>query len=160
LNCTLGYDDADDYLQDTFCVGVTVERFANRINHGRILVDGIACHLVSPAGAATVINLANHAYFNLDWQKGSIDSHHLPTGEIRSVRDSVFDLREQTPLKAKTLDQNFVVTGKVGQLRQAAFLYFPDAPNQPEFPSALLLPGETYRQQTVYEFTPPKENRK
>jgi len=29
---------------------------------------------------------------------------------------------------------------------------FPDAPNQPGFPSALLLPGSEYRQQTVYEF--------
>ena len=29
---------------------------------------------------------------------------------------------------------------------------FPDAPNQPTFPSALLLPGAEYRQQTVYEF--------
>jgi aldose 1-epimerase len=29
---------------------------------------------------------------------------------------------------------------------------FPDAPNHPAFPSALLLPGEQYRHQTVYEF--------
>jgi aldose 1-epimerase len=29
---------------------------------------------------------------------------------------------------------------------------FPDAPNKPEFPSALLLPGSEYRHQTVYEF--------
>ena len=30
---------------------------------------------------------------------------------------------------------------------------FPDAPNQPGFPSATLLAGETYRQRTVYEFS-------
>jgi aldose 1-epimerase len=29
---------------------------------------------------------------------------------------------------------------------------FPDAPNHPNFPSALLRPGETYRQTTVYTF--------
>lgn len=29
---------------------------------------------------------------------------------------------------------------------------YPDAPNQPEFPSAVLLPGETYRQATTYKF--------
>jgi aldose 1-epimerase len=29
---------------------------------------------------------------------------------------------------------------------------FPDAPNQPGFPSGLLLPGSEYRHQTVYEF--------
>ncbi len=30
--------------------------------------------------------------------------------------------------------------------------HFPDAPNQPSFPSAILRPGETYRQTTVYRF--------
>ncbi len=29
---------------------------------------------------------------------------------------------------------------------------YPDAPNQPNFPSALLLPGETYQNQTIFEF--------
>ncbi len=32
---------------------------------------------------------------------------------------------------------------------------FPDAANKPDFPSVRLLPGETYRQQTVYEFSLP-----
>jgi aldose 1-epimerase len=30
---------------------------------------------------------------------------------------------------------------------------FPDAPNQPSFPSAVLRPGETYRQVTEYRFS-------
>ena len=30
--------------------------------------------------------------------------------------------------------------------------HFPDSPNQPEFPSTLLSPGETYKQKTVYKF--------
>ena len=30
---------------------------------------------------------------------------------------------------------------------------FPDAPNHPNFPSAVLRPGQTYRQTTVYEFS-------
>ncbi len=29
---------------------------------------------------------------------------------------------------------------------------FPDAPNQPDFPSTVLLPGETYLNRTVYKF--------
>ena len=29
---------------------------------------------------------------------------------------------------------------------------FPDAPNQPAFPSQLLVPGETYRQTIIYKF--------
>lgn len=31
--------------------------------------------------------------------------------------------------------------------------HFPDSPNQPQFPSTVLRPGETYRQTTVYQFT-------
>lgn len=30
--------------------------------------------------------------------------------------------------------------------------FFPDTPSHPDFPSCLLVPGETYRQQTVYAF--------
>ena len=30
---------------------------------------------------------------------------------------------------------------------------FPDAPNQPTFPSARLDPGETFRQVSVYKFS-------
>ena len=278
LNCLLGYDNPDAYLTDPYYVGVTVGRFANRINRGRIRIgdethqldanetatgnclhggsDGLyrqrfrlagdgeklVCHHDSPAGAQgfpgnlsvdvtyrllgdytlsiefvatadeeTVVNLANHAYFNLDSDKERIDTHQLivfasrytpvnevdiPTGEIRSVDDSNFDLRRQTSLRDRVIDHNFVIDGKAGQLRPAAELYcaasgvglsvhttqpgmqvytgdhlgapfvarqgialeaqnFPDAPNQAGFPSARLAPGETYRQQTVYEFLPP-----
>ena len=31
--------------------------------------------------------------------------------------------------------------------------HFPDSPNQPDFPSTILRPGETYTSQTVYRFT-------
>ncbi len=31
--------------------------------------------------------------------------------------------------------------------------HYPDSPNHPEFPSTLLSPGETYRQQTIYKFS-------
>lgn len=31
--------------------------------------------------------------------------------------------------------------------------HYPDAPNKPEFPAAVLRPGETYRQKTVYRFS-------
>ena len=30
--------------------------------------------------------------------------------------------------------------------------HFPDSLNQPSFPSTILIPGETYRQTTVYRF--------
>ncbi len=178
----------------------------------RLLGDyALSIEFAATADAETVINLANHAYFNLDPNKERIDAHQLmvaatrytpvneidvPSGDIVSVEGSAFDLRKQTSLDARSIDHNFVIDGKVGLLREAAELYcptsgvglsvhttqpglqvytgdhlgapfvprqgialeaqnFPDAPNQPGFPSARLVPGETYRQQTVYEFMPP-----
>ncbi len=51
------------------------------------------------------------------------------------------------------------ITGKGGKTypRRAAICletqHFPDSPNQPDFPSTRLDPGETYRTSTVYRFT-------
>jgi aldose 1-epimerase len=50
------------------------------------------------------------------------------------------------------------LTGKSGHVyqRRMGFAletqHFPDSPNQPEFPSTILKPGETYRSKTVYAF--------
>lgn len=51
------------------------------------------------------------------------------------------------------------ITGKSGQpyLYRGAFAletqHFPDSVNQPEFPSVILRPGETYRTTTIYRFS-------
>ena len=49
------------------------------------------------------------------------------------------------------------VAGRGGLYRQSAgFAFepqgFPDAPNQPNFPSTLLRPGERYHEEIVYRF--------
>jgi aldose 1-epimerase len=47
-------------------------------------------------------------------------------------------------------------SGKAYTFRSAYCLeaqHFPDSPNEPAFPSAVLKPGETYHQTTVYRFT-------
>jgi len=174
---------------------------------------GLSIEFVATADAATVISLANHAYFNLDRHKGRIDGHQLrvaasrytpvdemqiPTGEIASVDGTTLDLRVMAELATRSFDHNFVPEGEAGEIRVLAKLYspdsgvglsvhstqsalqvytgdslntpfiarqgialeaqnFPDAPNQKGFPSARLAPGETYRQQTVYEFTLPRQ---
>ena len=160
----------------------------------------------------TIVSIANHAYFNLDQNKNTIDTHQVsinasrytpmddtrvPTGEVRNVHESIFDLRRPKPLRSGDIsypfDDNFVLPESAGQLRKAATLYspdsgiglrllttqpalqlytgehlarpfhsrqglcletqaFPNAPNQPGFPSARLAPGDTYLQRTVYEF--------
>jgi aldose 1-epimerase len=38
---TLGYDDLDGYLADTTFVGAVIGRYANRIAHGRFILDGV-----------------------------------------------------------------------------------------------------------------------
>ena len=51
------------------------------------------------------------------------------------------------------------ITGKAAAVYQkhAAFCLeaqvFPDSPNEPDFPSCVLRPGETYTQETVYTFS-------
>ncbi|WP_240759758.1 aldose epimerase family protein [Phytoactinopolyspora endophytica] len=37
--------------------------------------------------------------------------------------------------------------------------HFPDSPNQPDFPSTVLRPGETYDTTTIYQFSPAKRGR-
>jgi aldose 1-epimerase len=50
------------------------------------------------------------------------------------------------------------ITGKDGAVYQHRFgfcletQHYPDSPNQPEFPSTVLEPGETYESSTVYKF--------
>jgi aldose 1-epimerase len=51
------------------------------------------------------------------------------------------------------------VTGKDGHVYRKRYAFcletqhFPDSPNQPNFPSTILRPGETYKSRTVYKFS-------
>ena len=181
----------------------------------------LAIELSASSDADTILNLTNHCYFNLAGG-GSVDGHevlvnadaytpadatNVPTGEIRSVRGTRFDLREPLPLRiggnddATVFDHNFVLNRAdprhrivngvkarfaaavkcnesglrldvytsqpglqfyTGQYLGEPFVRcgglcleaqrFPDAPNHPAFPSALLGAGEAYREVIVYEF--------
>ena len=174
----------------------------------------LQCDFMASTDRPTVMNLANHAYFNLG---GPLEAHELrifasgytpandrqiPTGSIASLSETTdkgddLDFRDWRAVRDQAIDHNFVLV-EGSKLREAASLRldktnlqldvlstqpalqvytgdglaapfspragicleaqgFPDAPNQPAFPSILLEPGQTYRQRTVYRFRQIKE---
>jgi len=98
----------------------------------------------------TIVNITNHAYFNLAGEAGRFDvmDHRLtlladrytpvdetliPTGELREVAGTAFDFRDGEPIGLRIrdggdeqicfgrgYDHNFVVNGAAGTLRPAA----------------------------------------
>jgi aldose 1-epimerase len=179
--------------------------------------------------AATICNLTQHAYFNLDGHDGATNLDHelklesdaflpvnenlIPLGESGEVAGTPFDFREFKRIGDEVeaddeqlrlgggYDHNWLVRHADGQLRLAAtarspqsgrrmevwttapgvqfyggnFLdgtlqgkdgvayqrrcaiclepqVYPDTPNQPQFPSAVVRPGEPYRHVIEYRF--------
>lgn len=171
--------------------------------------------------APTPVNLCQHSYFNLDGSADTlgheirlkadhylpVDENLIPTGEVRPVAGTPFDLVDWTPLRRQTepegvaFDHNFclssgrqekrlvgevrsplsgvsleVLTTEPGvQLYTGAYVkpnvaglggrrygpfaglcletqVWPDAVNHDNFPSAILRPDTTMRQETDYIF--------
>lgn len=202
--------------------GTVSTRVRYRLEGDRVVVE-----MEATTDAATVVNLTNHAYFNLDGEgSGTIDEHLLtlpaerytpvdasgiPLGDHSPVAGTPFDFRQPALLgpalrrehpqlsDARGIDHNFVVGGE--GLRTAAVLeslltgtrlqvrsdqpglqvytgnfldgsarstrggryrqgdgialepqLFPDSPNRPAWPSAVLRPGQTYRSVLEWEF--------
>lgn len=94
----------------------------------------------STSDAATLCNICQHSYFNLDGRPDAFDhvisiaaDHYLPvddrlipTGEVRPVDGTVFDLRQPTALQVQrhgekiAYDHNFCLSPERGEMRSAA----------------------------------------
>jgi len=117
----------------------------------RPIGEQIAELAVSPAGGY------DHNYVLDDFREGHVR-------QVAEVRDPASGrvMRVSTDQPGM---QFYSANGLSGQLgkgekaypKQSAFCLetqnFPDAPNKPEFPSAVLQPGETYRHTCIYAFS-------
>ena len=111
------------------------------------------------------------------------DARKIPTGEIASVAGTELDFRQPAALENVNLDHNFVLndskrlavrlrdagSGRVLEVRTTEpglqvftgrkagvaleTQHFPNSPNQPQFPSTELLPGQVFRSETEYRFS-------
>lgn len=186
----------------------------------------ICINYTAICSADTPVNLTNHTYFNLKGKAGTdvlstelridadcftpTDCDSIPTGEIRSVKGTVFDFSESKPIgrdigeddeqliMCRGYDHNFCLNENAGavitayeketgitmnvftdmpgvQLYTGNFLdgtvigkggaplnkhagfcletqFYPDTPNQPDFPQCNIRAGEIFRSMTRYQF--------
>ena len=99
---------------------------------------------------------------------GGYDHCWVLSGEGMKTAGTLYDSTTGRTVEVRTTEPgiqfysgNFLdgtITGKGGTVYKHRYglcletEHFPDSPNQPQFPSVVLRPGETYKTQTIYKF--------
>ncbi|MCW8877256.1 MAG: galactose mutarotase [Kangiellaceae bacterium] len=183
--------------------------------------NSLAIDITAKVDKPCPVNLTGHTYFNLSNNSSTIEKNLLkvnaekflpidgsciPTGELKEVVNTPFDLigfRELGSVigsndfrisSQQGIDHNYVLSQSAGEVSHAASVYcpeskiqlevstnmpglqvytgnhlsgpfkryqglclepqyFPDSPNQVEFPSSLLMPDEEYHHRIIYRFS-------
>lgn len=188
--------------------------------------DELKINYFAETDQATPLNLTQHSYFNLSDETPStildhemminadqiteVNSELIPTGKKIKIMGTEMDFTKSKRIGSEIskvkygggYDHNWVLRGKLGELKLAATLYhsssgrfmevwttepglqfysgnflngelkgkdgnfysknaglcletqhFPDSPNHPNFPAAILRPGNKYTSTTIYKFS-------
>lgn len=206
VGVSFGYVSPDGEMGFPGTLNVTVDYTLDR--HQRLTIAYRAT-----TDRPTIINLTNHAYFNLGGQSSGtvedqllwvdadrytpVDDSLIPLGPLDPVDDTRFDFRRPKTIGrdmgGEVYDHNWVLndyspghqrlvlaaydatsgrwlrcstdqpgvqiyTGysESADKKSDAFAvetqHYPDSPNQPDYPSTVLRPEETYETTTVYRF--------
>ncbi len=102
--------------------------------------NAVTVHYEATSNKDTVLNMTSHTYYNLNGYDGTsvmeqelfidadrydaVDDKLMPVGEPASVEGTAFDFRKARPI-GQPYDHNFVLNGKIGELRRAAEAYDP-----------------------------------
>ena len=106
--------------------------------------------------------------FDIDVDNGNLDNALFHDGELKSVA-VLFDTETKREMEVLTTEpglqfysSNFLDNSLQGddgtafEMHSALCLetqHFPNSPNEPDFPSTILEPGETYQTVTIYKFS-------
>jgi len=91
-------------------------RLTTRVSYRLLGRNTLQIGFTAETDRETIVNLSNHAYFNLNSVNSGVGNHELlidsdlytplgknslPSGEVRQVEDSVFDFRRRTALEER-----------------------------------------------------------
>lgn len=96
--------------------------------------------------------------FVLNKRNDELSFAAMLTGDITGIKMSIFTTEPGLQLYSGNFmdGSNTGPEGYKDEYRTAVCLetqHFPDSPNQPHFPSVVLLPGEEYESKTIYQFS-------